>query len=70
MFGSIISGMTDGLMYAVEGPIITCAFSLATTSNLIYTLSAYPEPDRRGRMLGLWVFMRNAAPVIGAFFSA
>jgi hypothetical protein len=27
---------------------------------------AYPEPDRRGRMLGLWVFMRNAAPVIGA----
>ncbi|KAJ7096465.1 hypothetical protein C8R43DRAFT_1141639 [Mycena crocata] len=30
MFGSIISGMTDGLMYAVEGPIIT----------------SYPEPDR------------------------
>ncbi|KAF9013916.1 major facilitator superfamily domain-containing protein [Cyathus striatus] len=49
MFGSIISGCTDGLMYAVEGPIIT----------------AYPEPDRRGRMLGFWVFMRNAAPVIG-----
>lgn len=49
MFGSIISGITDGLMYAVEGPIIT----------------SYPEPDRRGRMLGLWVFMRNAAPVIG-----
>ncbi|KAK7038030.1 MFS general substrate transporter [Favolaschia claudopus] len=49
MFGSIISGMTDGLMYAVEGPIIT----------------SYPEPDRRGRMLGLWVFMRNTAPVIG-----
>ncbi|TFK42489.1 major facilitator superfamily domain-containing protein [Crucibulum laeve] len=49
MFGSIVSGCTDGLMYAVEGPIIT----------------AYPEPDRRGRMLGLWVFMRNAAPVIG-----
>lgn len=24
MFGSIISGMTDGLMYSVEGPIITC----------------------------------------------
>ncbi|KAJ6502158.1 major facilitator superfamily domain-containing protein [Mycena sanguinolenta] len=49
MFGSIISGMTDGLMYAVEGPIIT----------------SYPEESRRGRMLGLWVFMRNAAPVIG-----
>ncbi|KAK0239770.1 major facilitator superfamily domain-containing protein [Armillaria nabsnona] len=49
MFGSIISGMTDGLMYSVEGPIIT----------------SYPEEDRRGRMLGLWVFMRNAAPVIG-----
>ncbi|KAJ6597271.1 major facilitator superfamily domain-containing protein [Mycena vulgaris] len=49
MFGSIVSGCTDGLMYAVEGPIIT----------------SYPEPDRRGRMLGLWVFMRNAAPVIG-----
>ncbi|KAG7448104.1 MFS general substrate transporter [Guyanagaster necrorhizus] len=47
--GSIISGMTDGLMYSVEGPIIT----------------SYPEEDRRGRMLGLWVFMRNAAPVIG-----
>ncbi|SJL00765.1 uncharacterized protein ARMOST_04079 [Armillaria ostoyae] len=46
---SIISGMTDGLMYSVEGPIIT----------------SYPEEDRRGRMLGLWVFMRNAAPVIG-----
>lgn len=28
--GSIISGCTDGLMYAVEGPIITCAFSPAT----------------------------------------
>ncbi len=28
-------------------------------------MSAYPEPDRRGRMLGLWVFMRTAAPVIG-----
>ncbi|KAK7467437.1 hypothetical protein VKT23_004491 [Stygiomarasmius scandens] len=49
MLGSIISGCTDGLMYTVEGPIIT----------------AYPEPERRGRMLGLWVFMRNAAPVIG-----
>ncbi|KAJ7217209.1 major facilitator superfamily domain-containing protein [Mycena pura] len=49
MFGSIISGCTDGLMYAVEGPIIT----------------SYPEPDRRGRMLALWVFMRSAAPVIG-----
>ncbi|KAJ7630495.1 major facilitator superfamily domain-containing protein [Roridomyces roridus] len=49
MLGSIISGCTDGLMYSVEGPIIT----------------SYPEPDRRGRMLGLWVFMRNAAPVIG-----
>ncbi|KAF9454582.1 hypothetical protein P691DRAFT_806747 [Macrolepiota fuliginosa MF-IS2] len=49
LFASIISGMTDGLMYAVEGPIIT----------------AYPEPHRRGRMLALWVFMRNAAPVIG-----
>lgn len=49
LFGSIVSGATDGLMYSVEGPIIT----------------AYPEPSRRGRMLGLWVFMRNAAPVIG-----
>jgi MFS family permease len=49
MFGSIISGMTDGLMYTIEGPVIT----------------SYPEPDRRGRMLGLWVFMRNTAPVIG-----
>ncbi|KAL0946515.1 hypothetical protein HGRIS_012731 [Hohenbuehelia grisea] len=49
ILGSIVSGMTDGLMYAVEGPIIT----------------SYPEPDRRGRMLALWVFMRNAAPVIG-----
>lgn len=49
MLGSIVSGCTDGLMYAVEGPIIT----------------SYPEPDRRGRMLALWVFMRNAAPVIG-----
>ncbi|PFH54268.1 hypothetical protein AMATHDRAFT_135592 [Amanita thiersii Skay4041] len=49
MLGSILSGCTDGLMYAVEGPIIT----------------SYPEPDRRGRMLGLWVFMRSAAPVIG-----
>lgn len=49
MLGSILSGCTDGLMYSVEGPIIT----------------SYPEPHRRGRMLGLWVFMRNAAPVIG-----
>ncbi|KAJ7630488.1 hypothetical protein FB45DRAFT_915686 [Roridomyces roridus] len=49
MLGSIISGCTDGLMYSVEGPIVT----------------SYPEPDRRGRMLALWVFMRNAAPVIG-----
>ncbi|KAK0497056.1 hypothetical protein EDD18DRAFT_1352909 [Armillaria luteobubalina] len=49
LVSSIISGMTDGLMYSVEGPIIT----------------SYPEEDRRGRMLGLWVFMRNAAPVIG-----
>ncbi|KAJ3970046.1 major facilitator superfamily domain-containing protein [Lentinula raphanica] len=49
MFGSIISGCTDGLMYTVEGPVIT----------------AYPEPHRRGRMLALWVSMRTAAPVIG-----
>lgn len=49
MLGSIISGMTDGLMYSVEGAIIT----------------AYPEPARRGRMLSLWVFLRNAAPVVG-----
>ncbi|KAK0228886.1 hypothetical protein IW262DRAFT_1293575 [Armillaria fumosa] len=49
LVSSIVSGMTDGLMYSVEGPIIT----------------SYPEEDRRGRMLGLWVFMRNAAPVIG-----
>ncbi|KAF7363783.1 MFS general substrate transporter [Mycena sanguinolenta] len=27
--------------------------------------AAYPEESRRGRMLGLWVFMRSAAPVIG-----
>ncbi|KAF7295582.1 MFS general substrate transporter [Mycena indigotica] len=47
--GSIYSGCTDGLMYTVEGPIIT----------------SYPEPDRRGRMLALWVSLRNAAPVIG-----
>lgn len=26
--GSIISGMTDGLMYSVEGPIITCEHRL------------------------------------------
>ncbi|KAL4264837.1 unc-93 family protein [Pleurotus pulmonarius] len=49
MFGSILSGITDGLMYAVEGPIIT----------------SYPEPARRGRMLALWVALRNAAPLIG-----
>ncbi|KAH8826907.1 hypothetical protein DL96DRAFT_1696925 [Flagelloscypha sp. PMI_526] len=49
MLGSIISGMTDGLMYAVEGPIIT----------------SYPEEKWRGRMLALWVFMRNLASVIG-----
>ncbi|ESK94197.1 duf895 domain membrane protein [Moniliophthora roreri MCA 2997] len=49
MLGSILSGATDGLMYSVEGAIIT----------------GYPEPDRRGRMLSLWVFMRSAAPVIG-----
>lgn len=49
LFGSIVSGMTAGLMYSVEGPIIT----------------SYPEPNRRGRMLSLWVFMRSAAPVIG-----
>lgn len=49
MLGSIYSGITDGLMYAVEGAIIT----------------AYPEPSRRGRMLSLWVFMRSAAPVVG-----
>uniref|UniRef100_D8PVA7 Major facilitator superfamily (MFS) profile domain-containing protein n=1 Tax=Schizophyllum commune (strain H4-8 / FGSC 9210) TaxID=578458 RepID=D8PVA7_SCHCM len=49
MLGSILSGMTDGLMYAVEGPIIT----------------SYPESASRGKMLGLWVFMRSAAPVVG-----
>ncbi|TRM59342.1 major facilitator superfamily domain-containing protein [Schizophyllum amplum] len=49
MLGSIFSGITDGLMYAVEGPIIT----------------SYPEATSRGKMLGLWVFMRSAAPVIG-----
>ncbi|KZV65317.1 MFS general substrate transporter [Peniophora sp. CONT] len=49
MLGSIISGCTDGLMYAIEGPIIT----------------AYPEPALRGRMLGLWVTLRNLAPIIG-----
>ncbi|KAK7034064.1 hypothetical protein VNI00_012495 [Paramarasmius palmivorus] len=49
MLGSIISGATDGLMYSVEGAIIT----------------SYPEPHRKGRMLSLWVFMRSAAPVIG-----
>ncbi|KAF5373823.1 hypothetical protein D9758_000819 [Tetrapyrgos nigripes] len=69
MFGSIISGCTDGLMYTVEGPIITGAFMIELqTRSVIYAVffhSAYPEPDRRGRMLGLWVFMRNAAPVIG-----
>ncbi|KAH8920221.1 MFS general substrate transporter [Atractiella rhizophila] len=49
LFGSILSGCCDGLLYCVEGPVIT----------------AYPEPDRRGRMLALWVFMRSAGPVIG-----
>ena len=60
MLGSILSGMTDGrvyhlwtstctpltlsiVMYSIEGPIIT----------------AYPEPALRGRMLGLWVTLRN-----------
>ncbi|KAK1236418.1 hypothetical protein PQX77_000358 [Marasmius sp. AFHP31] len=49
MLGSIWSGVTDGLMYSVEGPIIT----------------GYPEPHVKGRMLGLWVFMRSIAPCIG-----
>lgn len=49
LFGSIISGATDGLLYAIEGPIIT----------------AYPEPDRRGRILSLWAFMHNAAKIVG-----
>ncbi|KAG7086164.1 hypothetical protein E1B28_002126 [Marasmius oreades] len=49
MLGSIWSGATDGLMYSVEGAIIT----------------GYPEPDVKGRMLGLWVFMRSIAPCIG-----
>lgn len=55
-------------MYTVEGPIITCK-SFDVCSVLFFLLmndhTAYPEPHRRGRMLGLWVFMRNAAPVIG-----
>ncbi len=38
---------------------------LQTSLKLISRITAYPEEDRRGRMLGLWVFMRNAAPVIG-----
>ncbi|KAF9259716.1 hypothetical protein L218DRAFT_874130 [Marasmius fiardii PR-910] len=49
MLGSIWAGVTDGLMYSVEGAIIT----------------GYPEPDVKGRMLGLWVFMRSIAPCIG-----
>ncbi|KAF9259715.1 MFS general substrate transporter [Marasmius fiardii PR-910] len=49
MLGSIWSGVTDGLMYSVEGAIIT----------------GYPEPNVKGRMLGLWVFMRSIAPCIG-----
>ncbi|KAL0581104.1 hypothetical protein V5O48_000893 [Marasmius crinis-equi] len=49
MLGSIWSGCTDGLMYSVEGPIIT----------------GYPEPDVKGRMLGVWVAMRSIAPCIG-----
>lgn len=71
MLGSIISGCTDGLMYSVEGPIITCTSALLcplgmrAIRGLTFDIIAYPEPDRRGRMLGLWVFMRNAAPVIG-----
>jgi len=28
LFGSIVSGMTAGLMYSVEGPIITCEISM------------------------------------------
>ncbi|KAJ8522395.1 hypothetical protein ONZ45_g1042 [Pleurotus djamor] len=67
MLGSIYSGITDGLMYTVEGPVITCenAFvGLLEDRQLSYRL-AYPEPERRGRMLGLWVLLRSAAPVIG-----
>ncbi len=38
-----------------------------TTGHIIFTIFglAYPEPYRQGRMLGLWVLMRTAGPVIG-----
>ncbi|KAK4703644.1 hypothetical protein P7C70_g2577, partial [Phenoliferia sp. Uapishka_3] len=49
MVGSIWSGCTDGYLYAIEGPIVV----------------GYPEPRRRGFLLGIWVALRNAGPVIG-----
>ncbi|KAL8278333.1 hypothetical protein RQP46_009225 [Phenoliferia psychrophenolica] len=47
--GVVVSKLGDGFMYAIEGPIVV----------------GYPEPERRGFLLGIWVALRNAGPVIG-----
>ncbi|KDQ32397.1 hypothetical protein PLEOSDRAFT_154577 [Pleurotus ostreatus PC15] len=48
MFGSILSGITDSLMYAVEGPIITCLYTSAPPTNCTNQNAPQHTPSPHG----------------------
>ncbi|GAA5966646.1 hypothetical protein JCM3765_007260 [Sporobolomyces pararoseus] len=49
ILANVLNGMGAGAYYAVEGAAVT----------------GYPEANRRGRMIAIWVACRNMGPIVG-----
>ncbi|GAA6042160.1 hypothetical protein JCM8097_004991 [Rhodosporidiobolus ruineniae] len=48
VFGAVICGACAGLYWAVEGAVIL----------------SYPEPEKRGRYLSVWLFFKNSGQIL------
>ena len=49
ILANVINGIGSGLFFASEGAVVV----------------GYPEPEKRGRYITIWVFMRNLGPIVG-----
>ncbi|WWD18878.1 hypothetical protein CI109_103333 [Kwoniella shandongensis] len=49
VLANAINGIGSGLFFATEGAVVI----------------GYPEPEKRGRYISIWVFMRNLGPIVG-----
>ncbi|KAK5119378.1 hypothetical protein LTR85_007734 [Meristemomyces frigidus] len=49
LFGAVTCGLSAGLFWASEGAIAL----------------GYPEPEKRGRYMNIWLYFRTAGPLVG-----